>query len=144
MNAPAIRTFARHYVEMIVAMFAGMLILGLPGEAALGLAGTSSHELQTTAPAVVLLGMAFTMTVPMVGWMRFRGHGWRPSVEMAASMVLPTLGAIAAMGAGITDFDGAMVAEHVAMFPAMLVAMLLRVDEYTGHAHHGAPREAIA
>jgi hypothetical protein len=44
----------------------------------------------------------------------------------------------------VTDFGGAMVAEHVAMFPAMLVAMLLRVDEYTGHAHHGAGHQAIA
>jgi hypothetical protein len=26
--------------------------------------------------------------------------------------------------------------EHVAMLPSMLVAMLLRRDEYTGHAHH--------
>ncbi len=133
MNPSAIRTFARHYVEMIIAMFAGMLILGVPGEAALRVAGTSSHELQTTAPAVVLLGMAVTMTVPMIGWMRFRGHAWRPSIEMAASMILPTLGAIAAMATGITDFHGAMAAEHIAMFPAMLVAMLLRRHEYTGH-----------
>lgn len=144
MSPSAIRTFARHYVEMIIAMFAGMLILGVPGEAALRVADTSSHELQSTAPAVVLLGMAVTMTVPMMGWMRFRGHAWRPSIEMAASMVVPTLGAIAAMGAGVTDFDGAMLAEHVAMFPAMLVAMLLRVDEYTRHGHHVAAHEAIA
>jgi len=26
--------------------------------------------------------------------------------------------------------------EHVAMLLGMLVAMLLRVDEYTSHAHH--------
>ena len=26
-----------------------------------------------------------------------------------------------------------MMLEHVAMFPAMLIARLLRVDEYTGH-----------
>ena len=28
-------TFIRHYIEMVVVMFAGMLVLGLPGEAAL-------------------------------------------------------------------------------------------------------------
>lgn len=144
MSPSALRTFARHYAEMIVAMFAGMLILGLPAEAALRVAGTSVDELHTSAPALVLLGMAVTMTVPMVAWMRFRGHTWRPSLEMAASMFLPTFGAIAAMAAGVTDFGGAMVAEHVAMFPAMLAAMLLRIDEYTGHAHHGAGHQAIA
>ena len=29
-----------------------------------------------------------------------------------------------------------MMIQHVAMFPAMLVAMLLRLDEYTGQAGH--------
>ena len=28
-------TFIRHYIEMVVVMFAGMIVLGLPGEAAL-------------------------------------------------------------------------------------------------------------
>ncbi len=27
------RSFARHYAEMVIAMFAGMFILGLPAEA---------------------------------------------------------------------------------------------------------------
>ena len=30
--------------------------------------------------------------------------------------------------------------EHVAMLLGMLVAMLLRVDEYTSHAHHTPSR----
>jgi hypothetical protein len=33
--------------------------------------------------------MAFSMTVPMAGWMLFRGHGWRNSAEMSAAMLLP-------------------------------------------------------
>jgi hypothetical protein len=28
--------------------------------------------------------------------------------------------------------------QHVAMFPAMLIAMLLRREEYSGHQHHVA------
>ena len=32
--------------------------------------------------------------------------------------------------------------EHLAMLLGMLVAMLLRLDEYTSHAHH--TREAVA
>src|SRR3954469_8614757 len=88
-------TFVRHYVEMVVVMFAGMIVLGLPGEAALHAMGSGSSELQADAPALVFLGMATTMTLPMVAWMRFRGHRWQPTLEMAASMIIPTLLAIA-------------------------------------------------
>lgn len=130
--------FARHYVEMIIAMFAGMLVLGLPAEGVLHGVGSSTGELEREAPAVMLLGMAVVMTVPMVWWMRRRGHMWRPSAEMAASMFLPTFGVIALMGAGVIDFWTAMGIEHAVMLPSMLIAMLLRRDEYTGHGHHTA------
>ena len=129
-------TFIRHYVEMVVVMFAGMLVLGLPGEAALHAIGSGTSELRETAPATVFLGMAFTMTAPMVAWMRFRGHRWQPTLEMAASMVIPTLVAIGLLGAGVAGFNALMGLEHVAMLLGMLVAMLLRIDEYTSHAHH--------
>jgi hypothetical protein len=137
--------FIRHYAEMIVAMFAGMVVLGIPGEWALHLAGTSTHELKGDAPELVFLGMAVTMTVPMVAWMRFRGHDWRPCWEMAASMFVPTFGVIGAMWTGISsDFGALMVAEHVAMLPSMLAVMLLRYSEYAGCGHHHHPREAMA
>jgi hypothetical protein len=75
------RHFVRHYVEMLLAMFLGMLVLGGPAMLALGAAGVSSAELKAEAPALLLLGMGVTMTVPMVAWMRHRGHGWAPSNE---------------------------------------------------------------
>jgi hypothetical protein len=34
--------------------------------------------------------------------------------------------------------------EHVAMLAGMLIAMLLRRDEYSGGHAHGAPHQAIA
>jgi hypothetical protein len=80
--------------------------------------------------------MAFTMTVPMVAWMRYRGHRWQPTLEMAASMVIPTLVAIALLAIGVLGFAALMGLEHVAMLLGMLLAMLLRTDEYTSHAHH--------
>jgi hypothetical protein len=139
-HAP-VRQFVRHYIEMVVAMFLGMGVLGVPAGWALGAVGSSWSEL---TPSLMLLGMAFTMTVPMVGWMRFRGHGWRASAEMAASMLLPTFAAIAALLAGVVEnVDALLVAEHIAMLVAMLVAMLLRLDEYTHHAHgHAAVHAA--
>jgi hypothetical protein len=39
--------------------------------------------------------MGVSMTLPMVAWMRYRGHGWAPSSEMAASMMIPMAGVIA-------------------------------------------------
>lgn len=141
------RHFIRHYVEMIIAMVLGMVVLGLPAEGALRALGTSSSELQSNAPAGMLLGMAVTMTVPMVGWMRYRGHGWQPCLEMAASMFLPTFAVIALLGAGLVESIGALLTiEHVGMLPSMLVAMLIRRDEYTcgAHGHHAQRQEVVA
>jgi hypothetical protein len=136
--------FVRHYAEMVGAMFLGMLVLGVPGEAALRAIGSSSSQLSDDAPALALLGMAVIMTVPMVAWMRHRGHGWRPNAEMAASMFLPTFAIMALMAGGvISDFMTLMGLEHVVMLPSMLVAMLLRRAEYSGHAHH-SPEPALA
>jgi hypothetical protein len=130
------RTFIRHYIEMVVVMFAGMIVLGLPGEAALKAIGSGTSELRHDAPAIVFLGMMATMTIPMVVWMRYRGHRWRPTLEMAASMIIPTLIAIALLAAGVLSFEALMGVEHVAMLLGMLAAMLFRVDEYTSHVHH--------
>jgi hypothetical protein len=141
-SAP-VRNFIRHYLEMVAAMFIGMAVLGVPAEAGLKAIGTSASALETDAPAVLLLGMALIMTAPMVGWMRYRGHGWRPNAEMAASMFIPTFGIVGVMATGmVSDFMTLMMAEHVVMFPSMLAAMLIRPQEYTGHGHD--VQEAIA
>ena len=127
------RHFIRHYLEMVAAMFLGMGVLFAPALLALGAAGVSSAELRSDVPALLLLGMGVTMTVPMVAWMRYRRHGWAASNEMAASMLIPTAGVIALLGADLVDDVGALLMiEHVVMLPAMLVAMLLRRDEYSG------------
>jgi hypothetical protein len=115
------RHFIQHYVEMVIVMFAGMAVVGL------ATGGMPDSEV------LALLGMAASMTVPMVAWMRFRGHGWRPCWEMSAAMFVPTLVAIALVP--VVDFDLLMGIEHIAMLAAMLGAMLLRRDEYS-HAHH--------
>jgi hypothetical protein len=130
------RHFARHYVEMVIVMFAGMAVLGLPAGWAMTAMGTSWDELQSDVPAAMFGAMALTMVVPMVAWMRFRGHGWRANGEMSLSMVLPTLGAIALLSTdAVEDVGALLLAEHVVMLLAMLGAMLLRPSEYTGHAY---------
>jgi hypothetical protein len=131
--------FVRHYIEMVVAMFVGMFALGLPLGALLGVAGIDVAAWQTDARELLLLGMAFTMSVPMAAWMRHRGHGWAPVWEMTGSMFAPSFAAIGLLWAGaVEDTDALLYIQHVGMLPSMLAVMLLRLDEYTGHGAHAA------
>jgi hypothetical protein len=139
------RHFVRHYIEMVVAIFAGMVVLGLPAGAALSAAGMSMSELHNDAPALMLFGMAVTMTAPMVAWMRHRGHGWPASSGMAASMFIPAFATIALLWGGLVkDIGALMLIEHVAMLPSMFVAVLLRRDEYSGAHDHVEYRRVLA
>jgi hypothetical protein len=115
--------FVLHYLEMVIAMFAGMVVLGVPADLIV----------EDPAPAVELLAMAAMMTAPMVAWMRFRGHAWRPCIEMSAAMFVPALIAVALLP--FADYMTLMGLEHVAMLVAMALAMLARPAEYAGHVH---------
>ncbi|WP_336207842.1 hypothetical protein [Nonomuraea sp. LPB2021202275-12-8] len=119
--------FARHYVEMVIAMFAGMIVLGLVQSAA-GL--ELSHE---SEPELAYLLMAFNMSVGMTVWMRYRGHGWASTLEMCGAMFAPIVPLYPLLWLGLIDGMSLMVIAHVAMFPAMLAVMLRRLDEYAGH-----------
>jgi flagellar biosynthetic protein FliP len=119
--------FIRHYLEMVAAMMVGMGV------------GAASHLLVDVPDrtSVQLVEMALWMTVPMVVWMRIRGHGWRASNEMAAAMLVPAAGALALFLTGVVDDgDTVFMLEHTVMFTAMFVVMLLRRDEYSGHHGH--------
>jgi hypothetical protein len=139
----------RHYVEMVVAMFLGMAVLGVPAGWVMSAMGINWNELTDEEPALMFLGMATTMTVPMVGWMLYRGHGWRANTEMSASMFLPTFAVIGLLWADVlTDLGALMIIEHVAMLLAMAGVMLLRPAEYMrhhGHAHtHRLAEQQVA
>jgi hypothetical protein len=134
------RHFVRHYLEMVVAMFVGMGVLLPPLGAALRAAGTSLHA----SDVLMISAMALTMTAPMVGWMRYRGHGWPVCADMTAAMAIPTLTVLALLWSGLVgDLGTLLLIEHVAMLPSMLVAMLLRRDEYAGAVHHPAAAEQV-
>ena len=129
--SPATRHFIRHYFEMVIVMVAGMFVLGAP----------LALVVDTSETGAMIASMGVTMTVPMVTWMLWRGHDWRPTAEMAGAMIVPTLGALALFATDMVDNRGLLVsAEHAVMFTAMLGVMLLRRDEYSHHAH----REAVA
>jgi hypothetical protein len=130
---PGRRTFLRHFVEMLLAMFLGMLVLGGITQLIFAAAGSSL----TDAPGSVrVMLMGVDMTVPMVAWMSYRGHPRARNAEMAAAMIVPTLVAAALAAAGTLSTGAALGIQHAAMIPAMLGVMLWRYDHYSGsHAH---------
>ena len=71
----------RHYLEMVVAMVVGMVVLG-PIEALLW----PGLDDRVDVHAMV---MATNMAVAMAAWMRFRGHSWPSIAEMSAAMYVP-------------------------------------------------------
>jgi hypothetical protein len=119
--------FARHLVEMIVAMMIGMLA----GAAAfLAPQGLTPEEGLRRFPVLFVVVMAVSMTVPMVAWMRYRGHGWRSCNEMGAAMVVPAIPLIGLYWLGVitAPFCGLYCA---ASFVAMVAVMVLRRNDYT-------------
>ena len=114
--------FAKHYVEMVLVMLAGMFVLGGALLAIAGGLGASPDELQDDAPGLFLTGMGFSMVAPMVGWMRRRGHSWAANRAMAIAMILPTAATLVFLATGaITDLHSLLMIEHIGMFPAMLM-----------------------
>jgi hypothetical protein len=124
--------FARHYGEMVLVMFAGMAVLGGLTELGLAVAGSSLDNL-SGGLHISLMGL--WMTVPMVAWMAYRGHTTAQNVEMATSMIIPTILAAVLTWSGAIDTATGLGIQHVIMLPAMLGVMLWRYDEYA-HAHH--------
>ncbi len=128
-----LRRFIRHYLEMVVAMVVGMVLLGPVESLAFDALGWTDA---VGRPDVNALLMATNMTVAMAGWMRFRGHSWPALAEMSTAMYLPFVVLLVPLWKGAISESTLMVAAHLLMLPAMALVMLLRLDEYT-HAHHG-------
>jgi hypothetical protein len=114
--------FVRHYLEMVLAMLAGMFALGW-------LEGLVFPGLSLSTELAVLV-MATNMSVGMAAWMKVRGHSWRGIAEMSASMYLPFALLLVPFWTGLLDGGGLMLWGHVLMLPAMALVMLVRPAEY--------------
>jgi hypothetical protein len=124
--------FLRHYLEMVAAMFVGMVVLGAAVRGVLALAGL---EFPARYPELAALEMAFDMSVGMVAWMRHRGHGWASTLEMAGAMFAPAVALFPLLWLGVIAGDALLVLEHLAMLPLMYLVMLRRRAEYGGPSH---------
>jgi hypothetical protein len=127
--------FARHYLEMLVAMMLGMMILGPIETALLDPLGWQSVRDSAEVSALV---MATNMTVAMVAWMCFRQQSWAATTLMAASMYLPFVVLFPLLWLGALSADGMLAGGPLLMLPAMAAALLLRREEYTGQHHEAA------
>src|SRR6186997_2588657 len=79
-------TFVRHLLEMCLAMCIGgipIIILFFVGAAKIGY-----PDLFLQSPELSVLVIGFILSLPMIAWMRFRGHEWRPILEMASTTIV--------------------------------------------------------
>jgi uncharacterized membrane protein YdjX (TVP38/TMEM64 family) len=123
--------FWRHFLEMTVAMFIGMGVGAVLFKYLLAAFGTTITEARLQYPELTVLVMGFNMTVPMVAWMRHRGHGWRNSAEMAAAMLVPAIPCIVLLRADVIVFAAVCGVYCASMMAAMLALMLYRRSEYS-------------
>jgi hypothetical protein len=127
--APSLRSrrstawhLVRHFLEMVVAMLIGMVVLGLLQQ----LVWPSLNFYS----AVGVLVMATDMAIGMGAWMRVRGHSWRGIAEMSASMYGPFIALLVPYWTGAVSGAELMAWGHLLMFPAMALVMYLRPAEY--------------
>lgn len=125
--------FIQHLLEMSIAMVVGMFALGIPLKALFDAVGWSFLNDYTVPMTLV---MATNMSIGMAVWMRIRGCGWPAILEMSLAMYIPFVGMYPFYWAGLVSEMAIMIVGHVLMVPAMVVAMLFRLDEYTGAHHH--------
>ena len=138
-QAPSTKRFALHFFEMVLVMMLGMFVLGFGfRELHILVFGNGFAAAWEDHVLLAAFAMAFNMTVPMVLWMRYRGHTWERGGEMALAMNLPLLAALVLYAFGAIPAQGVLAIQMMLMIPAMLGAMLYRRDEYS--APHTADR----
>jgi hypothetical protein len=131
--------FVRHFVEMLLVMMVGMGVFGFAfRELHVLLFGSGFDAAWRDHIALAAFAMAFNMTVPMVLWMRYRGHSWERGGEMAMAMNLPLLPAFVLYAFDAIPGRGVLGMQMVLMVPAMLAAMLFRREEYDAPHHRPA------
>ncbi|SBT39900.1 hypothetical protein [Micromonospora auratinigra] len=135
------RRVARHLAEMVVAMVLGMLLLGPVWRAA----GSALGGADTLARAdVAALVMATDMSIGMVVWMWYRGHGRGATAEMVAAMYVPFLLLLPFWWAGLAGDEVLMLGGHLLMLPAMVLVALRHRHEHPAPAARHPVVAAVA
>jgi hypothetical protein len=134
--------FTLHFFEMCMPMCIGFALGDLIYFWAADKFGYS--EPFSELPVLSVLVVTFTMTVPMVAWMAYRGMPQRPIAEMAAVMPILAAALLVVGWLSVLPMRDLALLEHGLMMPAMLVPMFLRLDLYTSrHSRHQRPGPAV-
>lgn len=128
--------FLLHFLEMCVVMCAGGIatlsallrwtgpLIGYP-------------DLKTRFPELSTVVLALWLTGVMIAWMRFRGHEWRPTLEMASTSIVALPLLIGAVWLGVIPNSSLFGLECGLACAFMVVPMLFGLDHYAGrHASH--------
>jgi flagellar biosynthetic protein FliP len=124
------RTFIARYLQMLVAMAAGALLLG-------PLTGHAGHHGGSTETGTVL--MVTTMVAGVAAWAVVRGDGLAATVGTAIAMYASFLVLLPLLWLGVLDPAGFTVLGHLLMLPAMAVAMLRHRDDRHRDEHLTRP-----
>ena len=119
----ALGRFARHYVEMLVAMFVGMMLLG-----PLWTLVWPGLDARADLDALV---MATDMAIGMAAWMLVRRNSWSHIAEMTGAMYVPFVVLLVPYWMGMISGDVLMTGGHVLMLVTMAAVML---RPHRGHA----------
>ena len=141
--------FLSHYLEMVVVMLLGMVVLGGPLRALL----LSGHEDPLMhAPMLAYTVATLSMMVPMVAWMLYRGHTWQQAAETSAVMILAVAAPLALVqlaataGLGWPTLQNLPPITHIGLF-GMAALMLYHCKDYchapTGRQYCGALFTAV-
>jgi hypothetical protein len=123
--------FLLHFLELQISMTLGALVCYLVVRLITGVGSFSTAYRPGTF--LFAAGDVFFLTVPVIAWMIFRGHGWRHSLGIAAAMIAP-VAAIMMLGPS-TAYDyltWLLTAGYPAMSLGMLTYMLYHRDHFTG------------
>ena len=119
------RAFVVHFLQMLAAMFLGMVLL-MPLTMLGGDAGGTGVE-------VAVLLMATSMSVGMAALMLWHRSSAAAIVEMCLAMYLSFAVLLPGYWWGVLSAAAVMAIGHVIMLPAMAAVMLRRREQYLPH-----------
>jgi flagellar biosynthetic protein FliP len=124
-----LRQLLRHYLEMVVAMWVGMAVLGPMVRGTLAAAGLGYSR--GRYPELAALEMTITMAVGMGAWMRYRRHGWASTLEMGGAMLVPAIVLVPLLWLDAIPARSLSTLLHLVMLALMLVVLLWRRSQDT-------------
>lgn len=127
--------FLWHFLEMCLVMCMGGIMINV---LFFGLAARLGFpNLFEKFPQFSLLLVGVNLSIPMIAWMRFRGHEWRPTLEMASTSIILPVVLIGATWLSLIPESSQLPLLKQLACPVMLIPMLFRLDLYAAnHAQH--------